>query len=692
MTTATNSPSPHIDSGADDHASGVVLQVSDLVVDIRGGSGLLRAVDGVSLEVRRGEVLGVVGESGSGKSITALSILRLLPYQAQVKAGTVVLGGCDLLALGDREIRAVRGRRIAMIFQDPLSSLNPLMTVGRQLVEAVRVHDRSVTASDALSRSADLLVEVGFREPARILRSYPHELSGGMRQRVMIVMAMTNRPDLIIADEPTTALDVTTQAQVLDSLQRAREELGSAMILISHDLGLIGERADRVNVMYNGRIVEAGTTTETLANPKHPYTIGLLASRPTLARRRRLEPIPGAPPNSSDVTAGCAFAPRCGLRHDRCDREVPVLLRIGGDTASVACYYAETSESSRQITSDSDAGSVSSESGVPDRTGAAVLSVVELVKDFGKRSKLFSRASPALRAVDSVSFRIAEGTTLALVGESGSGKSTVARAVLRLIEATSGCVEFRGSDVGALRGRQLRRFRARAQLVQQDPYSALNPRMTVGEAISEPLRIHGSLPRSQVASRVSELLESVGLQAEHAGRFPHEFSGGQRQRICIARALSVNPDLLVLDEPVSSLDVSIQAQILNLLHDIQRDRLITYLFITHDLAVVRSVADHVAVLYKGTIVETGPIEAVLGDPQHPYTQLLLAAVPDPARHGIARPATPISESRAEFTPTGCPFEGRCPKAQEICATARPPLVATPGGQLAACHFPGAGSP
>lgn len=633
MMAAEVTTSPAVQSEAGSQQSQAVLRVGQLTVDIQTEQGQLRAVDGISFEVRPGEVLGLVGESGSGKSMTALSLLRLLPDRAEITRGSIYLGDADLLAAGREELRSLRGRKISMVFQDPLTSLNPLITVGNQLVEAVRLHDPTVSKQSARDRVGDLLPTVGFTDAARVLTSYPHELSGGMRQRAMIVMAMVNHPDLLVADEPTTALDVTTQARVLDSLAAARQAVGSSMLLISHDLGLIGERCDRINVMYNGRIVEAGSTDDILNRSAHPYTIGLLASRPTLDRRRRLIPIPGAPPDPFAAISGCAFAPRCPRRsgRDYCVDNRPDLAPAAGRSNLAACHFAD------EIAAD---GHDSASDPLEARRGVAtaysespseLLKVANLVKQFGRRGRLLSKATSGVRAVDDVTFTIHPGRTLALVGESGSGKSTVARSVLRLIEPTSGSVVFEGDDVLSLRPRALRRFRTQVQLVQQDPYSALNPRMTVGEALGEPIRVHGTASGREVRQRVSELLESVGLRPDHARRFPHEFSGGERQRICIARALSVEPKLLVLDEPVSSLDVSIQAQILNLLADIQAERSLSYLFITHDLAVVRNVADEIAVLYRGSVVEAGPAEDVLSQPTHEYTRTLIAAVPDPTR-------------------------------------------------------------
>lgn len=631
MGEATTSPAVQSDGGS--RQSQTVLRVEGLAVDIQTEQGRLRAVDGISFEVRPGEVLGLVGESGSGKSITALSLLRLLPDRAEVTRGSIHLGGTDILAAGRGELRSLRGRKISMVFQDPLTSLNPLIKVGNQLVEAVRLHDPTVSKQSAQDRVGELLSTVGFADAARVLASYPHELSGGMRQRVMIAMAMVNHPDLLVADEPTTALDVTTQAQVLDSLAAARQAVGSSMLLISHDLGLIGERSDRVTVMYNGRIVETGSTDDILNRPAHPYTIGLLASRPTLDRRRRLIPISGAPPDPFAVIDGCAFAPRCSRRagRDFCVENRPALTPVADRPNLAACHFAHELAADGH---DGEGDPLEARRGVAtvySESPSDLLKVANLAKQFGPRNRLLSKATSGVRAVDDVTFTTYSGRTLALVGESGSGKSTVARSVLRLIEPTSGSVVFEGDDVLSLRPRALRRFRTRVQLVQQDPYSALNPRMTVGEAIGEPLRVHGTASGRDIRQRVSELLESVGLRPDHARRFPHEFSGGQRQRICIARALSVEPKMLVLDEPVSSLDVSIQAQILNLLADIQAARGLSYLFITHDLAVVRNVADEIAVLYRGSVVEAGPAEDVLSNPTHEYTRTLIAAVPDPTR-------------------------------------------------------------
>ncbi len=620
--------------GGANRARECVLDVADLSVEIRTDDGPLKAVQHVSLQVHAGEVLGIVGESGSGKSITALSLLRLLPERASVTGGSVQLGARDVLAMDQTQLRSVRGAQIAMIFQDPLTSLNPLMTVEHQLVEAMRLHNRKLPRDEAAVRAGELLELVGFTEPKRTLSSHPHQLSGGMRQRVVIAMAICNHPQLLIADEPTTALDVTTQAQVLSTLQKAREQMGSAMILITHDLGVIAEHADRVSVMYGGRIVESGSTSELLSNPRHPYTLGLLASRPSVTTRKRLHSIPGTPPQLFEELTSCAFAPRCPHAQERCRTEPPALRELA-EGRLVACHFAEQADTWRSaIEAEEPEVGVDPADVASSSAPQPLLTVSGLVKDFSGRRRLFRASDAALRAVDDVSFQILPGRTLALVGESGSGKSTTARSVLRLIEPTGGQLSFDGIDVMALSGAALRRFRRNAQLVQQDPYSALNPRRTVGDAIGEPLRVHGLASGRAVAAKVTELLEAVGLRPNHARRFPHEFSGGQRQRICIARALSLEPRLLVLDEPVSALDVSIQAQILNLLSDLQRERGLAFLFITHDLAVVRAIADEVAVMYRGRIVETGIASEVLDRPQHDYTRTLLAAVPDPFAAGV----------------------------------------------------------
>jgi oligopeptide/dipeptide ABC transporter ATP-binding protein len=661
------------------HGAEGILEVRGLTVDIDTDHGPLRAVDGVSIDVHKGEVLGVVGESGCGKSITALSLMRLLPRQAVITAGQCLLRETDLVKASERELRELRGRRMGMVFQDPLTSLNPLVPVGKQLIEALRLHQDGDKRA-LRERAAELLRLVRVPDPIGRMRCYPHELSGGMRQRVMIAMAVSNDPDLLIADEPTTALDVTTQAEVLDSLRLAREAAGSGLILITHDLGIIADETDRVAVMYNGRIVEQGATRDVLTSPRHPYTSALLGCRPTSRAGVIPVPIPGHPPRPGDPPTGCAFAPRCSRARTEgpCTTAAPSLQPVSpGIGHAAACHYADDADTAvpRPATSQ------------PRRqSGDGLLSLHGLTKEFRTRAV---RRGARIRAVDSIDLEVRAGETLALAGESGCGKSTTARLILRLIEPTSGETIFEGEDISQFSQSRLRAFRTRAQIVLQDPYSALDPRKTAGEAIAEPMRSHGLVTRAGERDRVDELLVSVGLFPEHARRFPHELSGGQRQRVCVARALGLNPRLLILDEAVSALDVSVQAQILTLLRDLQMRRSMTYLFITHDLAVVRAVADRVAIMYLGRIVEEGPVGEVFARPQHPYTRLLLSTVPGKAADAGSRVRGSGEPPDPANLPRGCAFSPRCQHAESACLT-RAPLLADHGetsGHRVACHIP-----
>ncbi len=532
------------------HNGAPLLRVAGLRVEIPTEQGVVHAVNGIDYELARGQTLGIVGESGSGKTVSVLALMGLLGKHTRVE-GRAELDGTDLLSLDPGRMRALRGNELAMVFQDPLSALHPLHRVGWQIVEAIRAH-RDVSKRAAPARAAELLELVGIPDARRRLASYPHELSGGMRQRAMIAMALANEPKLLIADEPTTALDVTVQAQVLALLRSLQQELGMAMVFVTHDLGVVAQVADEVAVMYAGRIVERGSAEQVLRSPRHPYTRGLLDSVPRQSR-----------------------APRCGVRH----------------------------------------------------TPEPLLEVRGLSKRFPlTRGLLAPRRGETVRAVDDVSFSLAPGETLGLVGETGCGKSTTARLIMRLLEPTAGEIRFAGGDLGRLRGGELRKRRRELAMVFQDPYSSLNPRRTVGAIIAEPLQIDG-LERAARRARARELLDLVGLDAEHEQRYPHEFSGGQRQRIGIARALALRPRLLIADEPVSALDVSIQAQILDLLRDLQRDLGLALLFISHDLSVVRYMCERVAVMRGGRIVEMGAAAELFANPREPYTRELLAAVP-----------------------------------------------------------------
>ncbi|MFJ9443982.1 dipeptide ABC transporter ATP-binding protein [Kitasatospora sp. NPDC101235] len=676
-----------------------LLTVRDLRVDFAGPEGPVPAVRGVDLTLRRGETLGIVGESGSGKSVTALSVLGLLPGTASV-SGSVRLEGRELVGLPGRELAAIRGRRIAMVFQDPLSAFTPVYRIGDQIAEAVRIHQR-VDKAAARRRAAELLDLVGIPAPDRALDSFPHEFSGGMRQRAMIAMAVANEPDILLADEPTTALDVTIQAQVLDVLRTAKRETGAALVLVSHDLGVIAGTADRVAVMYAGRVVETAGVDELFAAPRHPYSLGLIGALPRLdGRGGPLVPIPGTPAPMTELPAGCPFAPRCPLAEERCSAAEPALE--GADGHLSACVRsAELAERRPAPAEVYPVPELPAAVGPGDRAALTpVLSVSGLGKTFPLlKGTVFKRKVGEVYAVDGVDLDLREGETLGLVGESGSGKSTTLFELLRLGAPETGRIELLGRDTATLTRAEAHRLRAQVQIVFQDPMASLDPRMPVGDIVAEPLLAQRT-PREETARRVPELLRQVGLDPEHADRYPHQFSGGQRQRVSIARALAVRPRLLVLDEPVSALDVSIQAGVLNLLQTLKAELGLSYLFVSHDLSVIRHLADRVSVMYLGRTVEQGEVSAVFDRPRHPYTRALLSAVPlpDPAaerardRVLLAGDPPPPTERR-----TGCVFRTRCPRYagltapadQARCEQERPALVGGAQGadHQAACHHP-----
>jgi len=677
-----------------------VLAVEDLRVRFHTDAGVVNAVDGVSWAIRPGETLGIVGESGSGKSVGALAVMGLVPTPpGRYETGRILFRGENLLQAGDKRLRQIRGKEISMIFQDPLTSLNPVFKVGSQIAEVIRVHD-NIGRIPARRRAVDLLAEVGIPNPRQRAEEFPHQFSGGMRQRAMIAMALAMNPAVLLADEPTTALDVTVQAQILDLLGRLQSDRHTAVVMITHDLGVVAGRADRVLVMYAGRVAEMGSVYDIYQRPRHAYTYGLLSSLARLDQRRteRLRPIPGQPPSLIRVPPGCPFHPRCPFATEVCRVEIPPLVTADGAPGHLAaCHHREEVARAAAAPDQSEPVAVRAPDNVaPPVAQTPLLEVDGLTKHFPITSGIvFKHRVGDVRAVDGLSFTLAPGETLALVGESGCGKSTTARAVLRLLEPTSGSVRFEGEDLIAAGAARMRALRREMQIVFQDPYASLNPRMTVRNILAEPFRIHGLAEDG----KVERLLEAVGLAPEHASRYPHEFSGGQRQRVGIARAIALDPKLIVCDEPVSALDVSVQAQVLNLLEDLQGERGLAYLFIAHDLSVVRHIADRVAVMYLGRIVETADGDSLFERPSHPYTQALISAVPvpDPVKER-ARPRIIVSgdvPSPAD-PPSGCHFRTRCQKfALELtederrrCIHEPPELIDRGEGHPSACHYAG----
>jgi len=668
--------------------AGPLLTVSDLRVHLDTDGPPARAVDGVSFSILPGQTFVLLGESGCGKSMTALALLRLLPPGGRYVSGSIILDGTDLLRIPERAMRDVRGRRIAMVFQEPQTALNPVLTVGVQVGEVLARH-RGLHGATARDRVVELLNDVGIADPRRRVEEYPHQLSGGMKQRVMIAMALAGEPDLLVADEPTTALDVTMQAQVLQLLRDIKQRSGMAILLITHDLGVVAEMADRIAVMYAGQIVEEAGRAEFLDEPLHPYSRKLFESLPDGGRRGApLAVIRGAVPPLTKEFLGCRFESRCELRRETCRLVPPKWIDAGGGRY-VRCHLHDDVAGSlpagvaRAGPAQPAPGHRWQSSGV-----AATLTVRDLKVHFPIQRGIFRRTVGHVYAVDGVTLTVPSARTLALVGESGCGKTTAGKAIARLLHATGGEVRFGAIDVLALRGKELRRLRREIQFIFQDPYASMNPRMSVADIVAEGMVAQGlGRTAAERLQRVDSLLLQVGLDPEAKRRYPHEFSGGQRQRICIARALAVQPRLVICDEPTSALDVSVQAQILNLLQSLQRDLGLSYLFITHNLAVVRYLAHEVAVMYLGRIVEHGPVDAVMTQPRHPYTRALLSAVPqvDPeTRMERIRLAGELPSPSSP--PAGCYFHPRCPVAEPRCREHYPAAVNVGAGHTAHCHL------
>ncbi|OBF02161.1 peptide ABC transporter ATP-binding protein [Mycobacterium sp. ACS4054] len=603
-----------------------LLEVTDLAVTFPTDGQPVTAVRGISYDIAPGEVVAMVGESGSGKSVSAMAVVGLLPEYARVR-GSVRLQGTELLGLGDDAMSRFRGKTVGMVFQDPMSALTPVYTVGDQIAEAIEIHQPRVGKNAARRRAVELLELVGIAQPERRARAFPHELSGGERQRVVIAIAIANDPDLLICDEPTTALDVTVQAQILDVLKTARDITGAGVLIITHDLGVVAEFADRALVMYAGRVVESAGVHDLYRDRRMPYTVGLLGSVPRLdaAQGTRLVPIPGAPPSLVGLEPGCPFAPRCPLVIDECRAEEPELLAVGANHRA-ACIRTDQVNGR----SAADIYGVKTDVARPESGDSpVVVRVRDLVKTYRlTKGVVLRRTVGEVRAVDGVGFELRQGRTLGIVGESGSGKSTTLHEILELVAPQAGSIEVLGADVATLTASRRRTLRRDIQVVFQDPVASLDPRLPVFDLLAEPL-LANDFGKNETNARVAELLDIVGLRRADAARYPAEFSGGQKQRIGIARALALQPKILALDEPVSALDVSIQAGIINLLLDLQERFGLSYLFVSHDLSVVKHLAHQVVVMHAGTIVEQGDSRQVFGDPQHDYTRRLLGAVPQP---------------------------------------------------------------
>ena len=654
----------------------VLLQVKQLSIRFGIGEQSQYAVDDLSFSVNKGQTLALLGESGCGKSMTALAIMQLLPVAATVGSqSSVLLEQLELFDQSEVQLRQLRGRRLSMIFQDPMTALNPVLSIGEQITEVLRCHF-SLDSKQSRERVIELLVEVGIPEPNRCYASYPHELSGGMKQRVGIAMALAGEPELLIADEPTTALDVTTQAQILTLLKTLQAKHQMSIILITHDLALAGQMADEVAVMYAGHIVEQAASQNFFQQLQHPYSQGLFAALPSSHKRDyALQGIGGFVDKVTHAQLQqCRFAERCQYALEQCFQQPPKTFSFSPGHL-VRCHLVEQGQQFKPVTEQCRLQ-------LAETTDDQLLTVKDLQVHFPIRKGLFKRTVGYVKAVDGVDLDIAYGETLALVGESGCGKSTVAQSILQLLPQTAGRVYFNGYDLAGVSSLDLRRLRRQMQIVFQDPFSAMDPRMLVGDIIAEGLDIQGVDAETR-QQRIVELLEQVSLSVDSQYRYPHEFSGGQRQRICIARALAVQPKLIVCDEPTSALDVSVQAQIINLLKALQQQKDIAYLFITHNIGLVSYLADKIAVMYLGRIVEQGTVAEVLSNPKHPYTQMLLKAVPQLNQSLVVNKS--IGDLPAPSAPpSGCAFHPRCSQVMSKCRSQYPDQNSVSATHCASC--------